>query len=49
MPYKIKKIGENKYQVSSPTGIKSKGTSKGKAEKQIRLLQMIKLGKGYSK
>jgi len=48
MPYKIKKIGQ-KYQVSSPSGIKSKGTSKGNAEKQIRLLQMIKLGKGYKK
>lgn len=44
MPYKLKKKKSGKYQVSSPVGIKSKGTTKEKAMAQIRLLQGIKHG-----
>lgn len=43
MPYKIKKIG-NKFQVSSPNGVRAKGTTKAKAESQVRLLQGIDHG-----
>jgi hypothetical protein len=43
MPYSIRKIGKNKYQVyNTATGeVHSKGTSKKKAEGQFRLLQGI--------
>jgi len=40
MPVKIKKKG-NKYQVSTPSGVKAKGTTKEKAEAQRRLLQGV--------
>lgn len=43
MPVKIeKKDGE--YEVSTPHGVKSKGTSKKKAEAQKRLLDAIEHG-----
>jgi hypothetical protein len=43
MPYSIRKIGKNKYQVyNTATGeIHSKGTTKKKAEGQFRLLQGV--------
>jgi hypothetical protein len=43
MPYSIRKIGKNKYQVyNTATGeLHSKGTTKKKAEGQFRLLQGI--------
>ena len=43
MPYSIRKIGKNKYQVyNTATGeVHSKGTSKKKAEGQFRLLQGV--------
>lgn len=43
MPYDIKKVG-GKYQVRSPHGIKSRGTTKEKAERQTRLLRAVKHG-----
>ena len=41
MPFSIRKVGKNKYQVYNvATGaIKSKGTSKKNAEGQLRLLE----------
>lgn len=38
MPVKIKKTAGGKYRVSTPNGVKSKGTTKVKAEAQERLL-----------
>lgn len=43
MPYQIKKINGNKYQVKNVKSgeIHAKGTSKSKAQRQVRLLNMI--------
>jgi hypothetical protein len=43
MPVKIRKKG-NRYQVSTPHGIKSKGTTKEKAESQRRLINAVEHG-----
>ena len=43
MPYKLTKTG-GKYRVSTPNGVKAKGTTKAKAEKQIRLLRAVDHG-----
>ena len=43
MPVKIKKVG-GKYKVSTPNGVKAKGTTKKKAEKQKRLLNAVEHG-----
>lgn len=43
MPAKIKKKGK-KYSVSTPGGVKAKGTTKKKAEAQKRLLNAIDHG-----
>jgi hypothetical protein len=43
MPYKIKKKDGN-YEVSSPHGKKAKGTTKKKAEAQVRLLNAVEHG-----
>ena len=43
MPVKIKKVGK-KYRVSTPGGVKAKGTTKGKAEAQERLLYAVEHG-----
>ena len=43
MPVKIRKVG-SKYQVSTPGGVKSKGTTKAKAESQARLLRGVDRG-----
>lgn len=43
MPVKIKKT-DGKYQVSTPNGVKAKGTTKEKAEKQKRLLNAVEHG-----
>ena len=40
MPVKIKKKGK-KYSVSTPGGVKAKGTTKAKAKAQERLLNAI--------
>lgn len=44
MPYKKRKKSDGTYEVSSPSGKKSKGTTKEKAESQIRLLNTIEHG-----
>ena len=44
MPVKIRKTKGGKYQVSTPHGTKAKGTTKGKAEAQKRLLNAIDHG-----
>lgn len=44
MPVSIKKTGKGKYRVSTPSGIKAKGTSKKKAERLKRLLNAVKHG-----
>jgi len=43
MPYKITKLKNNKYQVKNTENnkIASKGTTKTKAEKQVKLLYML--------
>ena len=43
MPVRIKKVGE-KYRVSTPHGIKSRGTTKAKAKAQARLLRGVEHG-----
>lgn len=43
MPVRITKL-DGKYRVSTPGGIKSKGTTKKKAEAQERLLNAIDHG-----
>ena len=42
MPYKIRKV--DGYRVTSPHGVKAKGTSKAKAMRQVRLLQGVEHG-----
>ncbi len=44
MPVRIKKLRSGKYQVRTPTGIKAKGTTKKKAESQVRLLRGVEHG-----
>ena len=43
MPEKITKVG-SKYRVSTPGGVKSKGTSKKNAMAQARLLRAVEHG-----
>jgi len=43
MPTKIKKT-DHKYQVSTPSGVKAKGTTKAKAEAQRQLLEGVERG-----
>jgi ribosomal protein S18 len=42
MPVKTRKLKSGKYRVSTPGGIKAKGTTKKKAKAQKRLLRAIK-------
>ena len=49
MPYKIKKSKSGKYKVTSPHGTRAKGTSKQKAEAQVRLLQAIEHNSEFKK
>jgi len=42
MPYKITKVGKDKFKVTSPHGTKAKATTRSKAEGQRKLLQAIK-------
>lgn len=44
MPIKIKKLSSGKFSVSTPSGIKSKSTTKKKALAQERLLNMKEHG-----
>lgn len=43
-PVKVSKAGGGKYRVSTPGGVKAKGTTKAKAEAQRRLLQGVEHG-----
>lgn len=43
MPVKIKKVG-NKFQVSTPNGVKAKSTTKQKAKAQERMLNAVDHG-----
>ena len=43
MPAKVKKT-DGKYRVSTPGGVKAKGTTKAKAEAQQRLLNAVDHG-----
>lgn len=43
MPVRIKKT-DGKYQVSTPSGVKAKGTTKAKAKAQERLLNAVEHG-----
>lgn len=44
MPVTETKLKSGKYKVSTPSGTKSKGTSKKKADSQARLLRAIDHG-----
>jgi len=44
MPVKIKKIGEGRYRVSTPSRVHAKGTTKAKAKAQERLLNAVEHG-----
>ena len=44
VPVKIKQTSKGKYRVSTPGGVKAKGTTKEKAESQRRLLQGVEHG-----
>lgn len=44
MPVKIKENADDTYQVSTPGGVKSKGTTLRKAMGQMRLLNAIEHG-----
>lgn len=41
MPVKITKMSKNKYKVSTPNGVKAKGTTKKNALAQERLLNAV--------
>ena len=44
MPAKVRKKKDGKYEVSTPGGVKAKGTTKKKAKSQQRLLNAIDHG-----
>ncbi len=44
MPVKIKKLKSGKYRVSTPGGVKAKGTTKEKAVKQRTIINMREHG-----
>jgi hypothetical protein len=44
MPWDIEKTKDGKYSVKGPHGTHAKGTTKKKAEAQVRLLGMIEHG-----
>lgn len=44
MPYKETKLPSGKYQVKGPSGVHAKGTTKKKADAQIRLMQGVEHG-----
>jgi len=45
MPVKITQVSKGRYRVSTPGGVKAKGTTKEKAEAQRRLLYGVEGGK----
>lgn len=44
MPVRVTKTKGGKYKVSTPHGVKAKGTTKEKAESQERLLNAVEHG-----
>lgn len=44
MPVKLRKLKGGKVQVSTPSGVKSKGTTSAKAKKQRNLLNAVEHG-----
>ncbi len=44
MPATIRKVGKRKHRVSTPGGVKAKGTTKAKARRQANLLRGIEHG-----
>lgn len=44
MPVRVRKTKKGRYRVSTPHGVKAKGTTKGKARRQARLLRAIDHG-----
>jgi hypothetical protein len=44
MPAKKRKLPSGKYQVSTPSEVHAKGTTKTKAEAQVRLLNAVEHG-----
>jgi len=44
MPEKVTKVGKNRYRVSTPGGVKAKGTTKAKARRQVNLLRGVEHG-----
>lgn len=44
MPVKLRKLKSGKMRVSTPSGIKSKGTTPAKAKKQRNLLNAVEYG-----
>lgn len=49
MPYKVEKLKGGKCKVTSPHGVKAKGTSCKKAKAQIRLLNALKHDPSFRK
>jgi len=49
MPEKIRKVKGGKYEVRTPGGVKSRGTTKAKAEAQVRLLRAIEHNPDFKK
>ena len=44
MPVRKRKVGKNRYRVSTPGGVKAKGTTKAKARRQTNLLRGVEHG-----
>lgn len=44
MPVKERKVGKNRYRVSTPGAVKAKGTTKAKARRQRNLLRGVERG-----
>ncbi len=44
MPVKIRKIRRGRVRVSTPSGVKAKGTTPAKARRQANLLRAVKHG-----
>jgi len=44
MPYTIRKVKGGKYSVSGPSGVHAKGTTRAKAEAQVRLMRAVEHG-----
>ncbi len=44
MPVRIQKTKKGKYKVSTPSGVKAKGTTLAKAKKQRRLINAVDHG-----